>query len=62
MADAPDSKSGPRKRVWVQLPPPVFLPRKVWGFWSAASLALSFPGRGVIGVRFAPTATIDRYP
>ncbi len=22
MADAPDSKSGPRKRVWVQLPPP----------------------------------------
>ena len=26
MADAPDSKSGPRKRVWVQLPPPVLAP------------------------------------
>lgn len=24
MADAPDSKSGPRKRVWVQVPPSVF--------------------------------------
>ena len=23
MADAPDSKSGPRKRVWVQVPPSV---------------------------------------
>ncbi len=24
LADAPDSKSGPRKRVWVQVPPSVF--------------------------------------
>jgi hypothetical protein len=25
MADAPDSKSGPRKRVWVQVPPSVLM-------------------------------------
>ena len=28
MADAPDSKSGPRKGVWVQVPPSVLLPIK----------------------------------
>src|SRR5262245_58787270 len=28
MADAPDSKSGPRKRVWVQVPPSAIPPNK----------------------------------
>ncbi len=30
MADAPDSKSGPRKRVWVQVPPSVLYAYVFW--------------------------------
>ncbi len=42
MADAPDSKSGTRKGVWVQVPPPVLLSDKDLGQISAFAGAPEF--------------------
>lgn len=40
MVDAPDSKSGGRKAVWVRVPPPVLLRRSIY-----INRALSPPSR-----------------
>ncbi len=54
MADAPDSKSGPRKRVWVQVPPPVLFPAKSHGF-QCFSRELAYD-IALIFAEFAPLA------
>jgi hypothetical protein len=56
MADAPDSKSGPRKRVWVQVPPSVLATRDESHAVLIARPSLSFTNAAT---RPVPTLTTD---